>query len=182
MSNYHGTTILAVRRNGKCAIGGDGQLTLDDTIIKSKGKKVRKIFEEQVLVGYAGAAADALALLDIFEGKLKQHNGNLTMSALDMAKEWRMDRNLRRLEADMVVMDKQKMYLISGLGEVIEPDDNIIALGSGGSFALSAGRALYQHTEMTAAEIVKAALSIASEICIFTNSNLTVEELVEKAG
>ncbi len=177
MSNYHGTTILAVRRNGNVAIGGDGQLTLEDTIIKSKGKKVRKIFEEQVLVGYAGAAADALALLDFFEGKLKQHNGNLTMSALDMAKEWRMDRNLRRLEADMVVMDKQRMYLISGLGEIIEPDDNILALGSGGSFALSAGRALMQHTEMSAAEIVKAGLAIASEICVYTNSNITVEEL-----
>ena len=177
MSNYHGTTILAVRRNGLAAIVGDGQLTLDDTIIKSKGRKVRKAFEGQVRVGYAGAAADALALLDIFEGKLKQHNGNLTLSAMDMAKEWRMDRNLRRLEADMVVMDKHKMYLISGLGEVIEPDDNIIALGSGGSFALSAGRALYQHTEMPAAEIVRAALLIASEICIFTNANLTIEEL-----
>lgn len=177
MSNYHGTTILALRRNGQFAIGGDGQLTLDDTIIKSKGRKVRKIFEDQVLVGYAGGAADALALLDIFEGKLKQHNGNLTMSALDMAKEWRMDRNLRRLEADMVVMDKNKMYLVSGLGEVIEPDDDIIALGSGGSFALSAARALFQHTEMGATEIVRAALLIAAEICIFTNSNITVEEL-----
>lgn len=177
MSNYHGTTILAVRKNGNVAMGGDGQLTLDDMIIKSKGKKVRKIFEDQVLVGYAGAAADALALLDIFEGKLKQHNGNLTMSALDMAKEWRMDRNLRRLEADMVVMDMHKMYLISGLGEVIEPDDNIIALGSGGSYALSAGRALLQHTDMAAPDVVKAALAIASEICIFTNSNLTIEVL-----
>lgn len=177
MSKYHGTTILAVRRKGRFAIGGDGQLTLDDTIIKSKGRKVRKIFEDQVLVGYAGGAADALALLDIFEGKLKQHNGNLTMSALDLAKEWRMDRNLRRLEADMVVMDKQKMYLISGLGEVIEPDDDLIALGSGGSFALSAARALYQHTELEAPEIVRAALSIAAEICVFTNSNLTIEEL-----
>lgn len=177
MSTYRGTTILAVRRNGHCAIGGDGQLTLDDTIIKSKGKKVRKIFEDQVLVGYAGAAADALALLDIFEGKLKQHNGNLTLSALDMAKEWRMDRNLRRLEADMVVMDKSKMYLVSGLGEVIEPDDDVIALGSGGSYALSAARALLQHTQMPAAEIIRAALAIAADICVFTNSNLTVEEL-----
>ncbi|MCB9367467.1 MAG: ATP-dependent protease subunit HslV [Calditrichaeota bacterium] len=178
-SKYHGTTILAVRRNGQCAICGDGQLTLDDTIIKSKGRKVRKIFEDQVLVGYAGGAADALALLDIFEGKLKQHNGNLTMSALDMAKEWRMDRNLRRLEADMVVMDKTKMYLVSGLGEVIEPDDDLIALGSGGSFALSAARALYQHTEMSAKDIACAALEIASQICVFTNSNLTIEVLGE---
>lgn len=177
---YHGTTILAVRRNGNSAVGGDGQLTLEDTIIKSKGRKVRKLFEDQVLVGFAGAAADALALLDIFEGKLKQHNGNLTLSALEMAKEWRTDRNLRRLEADMVVCDLTKMYLISGLGEVIEPDDDIIALGSGGSYALSAARALLKHTELSASEIVRSALQIASEICVFTNSNLTLEELTPK--
>jgi ATP-dependent HslUV protease subunit HslV len=174
---YRGTTILTVKRDGKSAMGGDGQLSLDDVVVKSKGKKVRKLHEGTVMVGYAGAAADALALLDVFEGKLKQYNGDLTRASLEMAKEWRMDRSLRRLEAELVVTDNEKIYLVSGQGEVIEPDDDILALGSGGDYALAAARALKAHTSLTAKEIVIAALKIASEICVYTNDHLTVEEL-----
>ena len=175
--DFHGTTILAVRRFGKGAIAGDGQLTLEDIIIKGGGKKVRKLFDGKVLVGYAGAAADALALLELFEGKLKQYNGDLTRSVIEVAKEWRLDRQLHKLEADMVVMDDQKMFMLSGLGEVVEPDDEVLALGSGGAYALAAARALMIHTQLTAREIVEQSLKIASEICIYTNSNITVEEL-----
>jgi ATP-dependent HslUV protease, peptidase subunit HslV len=175
--DFHGTTILAVRRFGKCAIAGDGQLTLEDIIIKGGGRKVRKLFDGKVLVGYAGAAADALALLEIFEGKIRQYNGDLTRSVIEVAKEWRMDRSLRRLEADMVVMDNEKMFMLSGLGEVVEPDDSLIALGSGGAYALAAARALISHTEQSAREIVEHSLNIASQICIYTNSNITIEEL-----
>lgn len=174
---YHGTTILACRRFGKVVIGGDGQLSLEETIVKSKGKKVRPLFDGKVLVGYAGAAADALALLDVFEGKLKQYNGDLTRSVIEVAKEWRLDRNLRRLEADMVVADKDKMFLVSGQGEIIEPDDDLIGLGSGGAYALAAARALMMHTDLPARQIVEAAMAIASQICVYTNSFLTVEEI-----
>ena len=174
---YRGTTILTVKRDGKSAMGGDGQLSLDDVVVKSKGRKVRKLHEDAVLVGYAGAAADALALLDVFEGKLKQYNGDLTRASLEMAKEWRLDRNLRRLEAELVVTDNESIYLVSGLGEVIEPDDDILALGSGGDYALAAARALKAHTQLSAKEIVEAALKIAADICVYTNNNLTVEEL-----
>ncbi|MBU1638549.1 ATP-dependent protease subunit HslV [bacterium] len=174
---YRGTTILTVKRDGKSAMGGDGQLSLDDVVVKSKGKKVRKLHEDSVLVGYAGAAADALALLDVFEGKLKQYNGDLTRASLEMAKEWRMDRSLRRLEAELVVTDNEKIYLVSGQGEVIEPDDDILALGSGGDYALAAARALKAYTNLSAKEIVEAALKIAAEICVYTNDQLTIEEL-----
>ncbi|RPH95298.1 ATP-dependent protease subunit HslV [candidate division KSB1 bacterium] len=176
-ASYHGTTILAVRKNGKAAIAGDGQLTLEDTIIKSTGRKVRKLFDGKVLVGYAGAAADALALLDLFESKIKQYDGDLTRSVIEVAKEWRLDRNLRRLEADLLVLDSQKMFLLSGLGEVVEPDDDVVALGSGGTYALAAARALIKHTDLSAREIVQAAMAIASQICVYTNANITVEEL-----
>ncbi|HEY3295008.1 MAG TPA: ATP-dependent protease subunit HslV [bacterium] len=175
--DLHGTTILALRRNGKAAIAGDGQLTLEDIIIKGGGKKVRKLFDGKVLVGYAGAAADALALLELFESKLKQYNGDLTRSVIEVAKEWRMDRNLRKLEADMVVIDNDKMFMLSGLGEVVEPDDEVMALGSGGPYALAAARALMKFTDKSAREIAQESLQIASEICIYTNSNITVEEL-----
>ena len=174
---YHGTTILAVKKNGKIAVGGDGQLSLEDTIVKRHGKKVRALFDGQVLVGYAGAAADALALLDVFEGKLKQYNGDLTRSVIEVAKEWRLDRNLRRLEADMVVADAEKMFLVSGQGEIIEPDEDIIALGSGGTYALAAARALIKYTDMDAKTIVEAAMQIASQICVYTNNYLTIEEI-----
>jgi ATP-dependent HslUV protease subunit HslV len=174
---YHGTTILAVRRHGKVAIAGDGQLSMDDTIIKTTARKVRKLSDGKVLVGYAGGAADALALLDLFETKLKQYNGDLTRSVIEVAKEWRLDRNLRRLEADMVVLDNEKIFMLSGLGEVVEPDDDVVGLGSGGSYALAAARALLQHTELSAREIAEASLRIASQICVYTNTNITVEEL-----
>jgi ATP-dependent HslUV protease, peptidase subunit HslV len=174
---FHGTTILAIRRNGKSVIAGDGQLTLDDTIVKSTGRKVRKLFDGKVIVGYAGGAADALALLELFENKLKQYNGDLTRSCIEVAKEWRLDRSLRRLEADMVVMDTEKMFMVSGLGEVIEPDDDVVALGSGGNYALAAARALRKYTELSAREIAEASLKVASSICVYTNSNLTIEEL-----
>ena len=177
VSQRHGTTILACKRDGKTAVGGDGQLSLEDTIVKSKGKKVRSLYEGKVLVGYAGAAADALALLDVFEGKLKQYNGDLTRSVIEVAKEWRLDRNLRRLEADMVVADKDKMFLVSGQGEIIEPDEDIIGLGSGGTYALAAARALVKHTDLSARQIVEAAMAIASQICVYTNEFLTVEEV-----
>jgi ATP-dependent HslUV protease subunit HslV len=176
-SQFHGTTILAVRKNGKVVVGGDGQLSLEDTIVKHKGRKVRQLFEGKVVVGYAGAAADALALLDVFENKLKQYNGDLTRSVIEVAKEWRLDRNLRRLEADIVVADKDKIFLVSGQGEVIEPDENIVALGSGGTYALAAARALSAHTDLGARQIVEASMKIASEICVYTNSFLTIEEI-----
>lgn len=174
---FHGTTIVAVRRDGQSAIAGDGQLTLEDTIIKSSGRKVRKLLDGKVLVGYAGGAADALALLDVFETKLKQYSGDLTRSVIEVAKEWRLDRNLRRLEADMIVIDREKMFLMSGLGEVVEPDDNIIGLGSGGAYALAAARALTKYTTLSAREIAVASITVASEICVYTNANLTVEVL-----
>jgi ATP-dependent HslUV protease subunit HslV len=174
---YRGTTILAVKRDGKSAVGGDGQLSLDDIVVKTKGRKVRKLHEESVLVGFAGAAADALALMELFETKLKQFNGDLTRASLEMAKEWRTDRSLRRLEAELVVCDTEKMYLISGMGEVIEPDDEIISLGSGGDYALAAARALRTHTNLSAREIVESALKVAAEICVYTNDQLVIEEL-----
>jgi len=180
MKHYRGTTILAVKRDGRAAVGGDGQLSLDDVVVKRGGKKVRRLHDDTVLVGYAGAAADALALLEVFETKLKQYTGDLTRASLEMAKEWRTDRSLRRLEADLVVTDNEKMYMISGMGEVIEPDDEIVALGSGGEYALAAARALRKHTEMTAREIVEAALTVAADICVYTNANLTIEELDSK--
>jgi ATP-dependent HslUV protease subunit HslV len=172
---YHGTTILAVRKNGKSAIAGDGQLTMDDTIVKGTARKVRKLYDGKVLVGYAGGAADALALLELFETKLKQYDGDLTRSVIEVAKEWRLDRNLRRLEADMVVLDENKMFMLSGLGEVVEPDDNVVGLGSGGSYALAAARALLKHTDMGAQEVAEASLAIASEICVYTNKTISVE-------
>lgn len=176
-AQYHGTTIIALRRNGKACIAGDGQLTMEDTIIKSSGKKVRKLFDGKVLVGYAGGAADALALLEVFESKLKQYDGDLTRAVIEVAKEWRLDRNLRKLEADLVVLDSQKMFILSGLGEVVEPDDDVVALGSGGTYALAAARALMKHTELSGREIVQAAMEIAAQICVYTNSHVTVEEL-----
>lgn len=174
---YRGTTILALRRNGKVCIAGDGQLTLEDTIIKSSGRKVRKLADGKVLAGYAGGAADALALLEVFENKLKQYDGDLMRAVIEVAKEWRLDRNLRRLEADLVVLDREKMFLLSGLGEVVEPDDDVIALGSGGTYALAAARALMKHTELSAREIAEASMRVAAAICVFTNDRITVEEL-----
>ena len=174
----YSTTVLVVRKNGKTCMGGDGQITLGDTVIKHTTRKVRKIFHNKVLVGFAGGAADGLALMERLERKLEEHRGNLTRAAVELAKEWRMDRALRRLEAVLLVADREKIFLISGMGDVIEPEEPIMAIGSGGNYALAAARALYRNNpEMSAREIVEKSLKIASEICIYTNDKLTIEEL-----
>lgn len=176
---FHATTICAVRHNGKGAIAGDGQVTFGNSMVmKASAKKVRRLYRGQVLAGFAGSVADAITLFEKFEGKLEEHHGNLQRAAVELAKDWRSDRVLRRLEAMLLVVDATGMLLLSGNGEVIEPDDGILAIGSGGSFALSAARALKRHApQLTAAEIARNALQIASEICVFTNDNLVVEEI-----
>ena len=176
---FHATTICAVRHNGKGAIAGDGQVTFGNSMImKHSAKKVRRLYRGQVLAGFAGSVADALTLFEKFEGKLEEHHGNLQRAAVELAKEWRSDRVLRKLEAMMIVVDATGMLLLSGNGEVIEPDDGILAIGSGGSFALAAARAMKRHApQMEAGDLVRAALTIASEICVFTNNNLVVEEI-----
>lgn len=176
-AEYHGTTILAIRRNGKAAIGGDGQLSYGETVIKASGKKIRRLYEGKVLAGFAGGVADALTLFDLFEKKLNEYHGDLTRAAIELAKEWRMDRNLRRLEADLIVMDKEKMFLVSGQGEIIEPDDDVVALGSGGPYALAAVRAMVKHSKLSAKEMCRTALEIAADICVYTNNHLSIEEL-----
>ncbi|MDI4646230.1 MULTISPECIES: ATP-dependent protease subunit HslV [Cohnella] len=178
-ATFHATTICAVRHNGKGAIAGDGQVTFGNSMVmKASAKKVRRLYRGQVLAGFAGSVADAITLFEKFEGKLEEHHGNLQRAAVELAKDWRSDRVLRRLEAMLLVVDATGMLLLSGNGEVIEPDDGILAIGSGGSFALSAARALKRHApQMTAAEIARNSLQIASEICVFTNDNLIVEEI-----
>lgn len=171
------TTILCVKKGGAIAMGGDGQVTLGDTIVKEKAKKVRKLYKDAILAGFAGAAADAFTLFDKFEKTLEQYHGNLYRSAVELAKEWRIDKYLRRLEAMLAVADKNGVLLISGTGEIIEPDDNVLAIGSGGPYALAAARALIKHSDLDAAGIVKEALHITSRICIYTNDAITVEEL-----
>ncbi|MEH6942185.1 ATP-dependent protease subunit HslV [Bacillus sp. JJ722] len=180
MGNFHATTIFAVHHNGKCAMSGDGQVTLGNSIVmKHTARKVRKLFRGKVLAGFAGSVADAFTLYEMFEGKLEEYNGNLQRAAVELAKQWRGDKMLRQLEAMLIVMDKENLLLVSGTGEVIEPDDGILAIGSGGSYALSAGRALkrYSGDNLSAREIAEAALDIAGEICVFTNSNIIIEEL-----
>jgi len=176
---FHATTICAVRHQGKGAIAGDGQVTFGNAMVmKQNAKKVRRLYRGQVVAGFAGSVADAITLFEKFEGKLEEHHGNLQRSAVELAKEWRSDRVLRKLEAMMIVMDHSGLLLISGNGEIIEPDDGILAIGSGGSFALSAARALQRHApEMEAKEMAKASLQIASEICVYTNGNIIVEEI-----
>lgn len=171
------TTILTVRRNGKVAIGGDGQVTLGDTIMKSDASKIRKILEGKVITGFAGSTADAFALMERFEAKLKDYPSNVPRAATELAKEWRTDRALRRLEAMMIVVDADNTLLLSGNGDVIQPTDGICAIGSGGNFAMSAAKALLKHSDLSAAEIVKTALEIAAEIDIYTNNNIVVEEI-----
>jgi ATP-dependent HslUV protease subunit HslV len=173
---FHGTTILTVRRNGVVTIGGDGQVTLGNTVMKGNARKVRRLYDGKVLAGFAGGTADAFTLFERFEAKLQQY-GNLTRAAIELAKDWRGDRALRRLEALLSVADTQSLYIISGNGDVIEPQDDIMAIGSGGSFALAAARALLQNTELDAATIVERSLNIAADICIYTNRNLTIESL-----
>jgi ATP-dependent HslUV protease subunit HslV len=172
-----GTTILAVRHGGKVTVAGDGQVTVDVTIMKHGARKVRRLYNNQVIVGFAGATADAFTLFDRFDQKLEQYKGNLLRAAVELTKDWRTDRILRHLEALMIAVSKDHFLIISGNGDVIESDDDVMAIGSGGAYALAAARALVRYSSLTATEIVKEALKIASEICIYTNDNITVEEL-----
>ena len=179
MENFHGTTILTVRRGGTVVVGGDGQVTLGDTVMKGNATKVRKIYRDQVIAGFAGATADAFTLLERFESVLEKHGGQLKRAAVELAKDWRTDRMLRRLEAMMVVADKESSLLISGTGDVIDALDDLIAIGSGGPYAQSAARALFDNTELPAREVVEKSLKIAGDICIYTNNSLTIEEISE---
>jgi ATP-dependent HslUV protease subunit HslV len=172
-----GTTVLAVRREGKIAMGGDGQVTIGETVIKHTARKVRTLYQGKVLAGFAGSTADAFTLFARFENKLEQFNGNLSRAAVELAKDWRTDRVLRRLEALMTVADSDSMFLISGTGDVLEPEENVLAIGSGGPYARAAAEALVGHTEMSAVEVVREALFIASRICVYTNDQVHVEEL-----
>jgi ATP-dependent HslUV protease subunit HslV len=176
MSTYHGTTIIAVRKNGKVAIGGDGQVSIGETIVKGNANKVRTLKGGKVLAGFAGSVADALTLYEKFEEKLDRHPGNLGRAAVELAKDWRSDRVLRRLEALLVVADVEHVYLLSGGGELIEPDDGILAVGSGGNYALAAARALMSDANLSARDIVARSLEIAAEICVFTNKHHTILE------
>lgn len=171
------TTVIGIIRDGKAALGADGQVTFNNTIMKSNTRKVRKIHDNKIMAGFAGATADAFTLLQRFEGKLDSLRGNLYRAAVELAKDWRTDRYLRHLEAMLIVMDNKNVLLISGTGDVIEPEDNIIAIGSGGSYALSAARVLLKHTNLSAKDIVVESLRIAGEICIYTNANIVIEEL-----
>ena len=175
--NYHGTTILAVRQNGKAAVGGDGQVTLKDTVVKHHARKVRRIYNDKIIVGFAGATADALDLSERLEQKLERYNGNLTRSAVELTRDWRTDKYLRRLEALMIAVDKDSTYLISGNGDIIEPDEGVVAIGSGGIAAQAAATALVDFTDMDARGIVKEAMKIAASICIYTNDIVTIEEI-----
>jgi len=174
---FHATTVLAVRHNGHTAIAGDGQVTLGNTVMKGQAVKVRTLYDGQVLAGFAGAAADAFTLFERFEGKLNEYRGNLTRAAVELAKEWRSDKVLRHLEALLAVVDRDHALLVSGTGDVIEPDDGLVAIGSGGPYALAAARALTVHSDLDAATIAREALTIAGGICIYTNTHITVEEL-----
>jgi len=173
----HGTTILAMRKDGQAVMAGDGQVTLGDTVVKHQAKKVRKMYNDQILTGFAGSTADAFTLFERLEGKLEQYNGNLKRAAVELAKDWRMDRALRRLEALLIAVDRTECLILSGSGDVIEPDDNIAAVGSGGSYALAAARALAAHSQLSARQIVEEAMRIAASICIYTNNEFTIQEL-----
>ena len=175
---FHATTILCVKRDGKVAIGGDGQETLGNTVLKHNAKKVRRMYSERVIAGFAGATADAFTLFEKFEGKLEAYRGNMTRAAVELAKDWRTDKILRRLEALLIVADKEHIFIISGNGDVIEPGEGIAAIGSGGPYAQAAARALYENTELGAGEIIEKAMKIAAGICIYTNENIDIEELV----
>ncbi len=172
-----GTTVVAVKRNGKIAMAGDGQVTFGNTVLKQKARKVRKLYKGQVLAGFAGATADALTLFERLEKKLETYSGQLLRAAVELAKDWRTDKILRRLEAFLIACDKDHMLLISGAGDVVEPDEEVIAIGSGGPIALAAAKALLRYTTLSAKEIAEASLRIAGEICVYTNSEITIEEL-----
>ncbi|RLF06962.1 MAG: HslU--HslV peptidase proteolytic subunit [Thermoprotei archaeon] len=175
--NFHGTTILAVRHKDKVVVAGDGQVTLNDKIVKHFAKKVRRIYNDKIIVGFAGATADALNLFDRLEQKLERFNGNLTRSAVELARDWRTDKYLRRLEAILIAVDQSKIFLISGNGDVIEPDENIIAIGSGGVCAQAAAAALVKYSDLNANEVVREAMKIAASLCVYTNDTVTLEEL-----
>ena len=177
MEQFHGTTILTVRRGSRVVVGGDGQVSLGQTVMKGNARKVRRLYGERVIAGFAGGTADAFTLFERFEGKLEKHSGNLVRAAVELAKDWRTDRLLRRLEAMLLVADRQSSLLISGNGDVIEPEHNLAAIGSGGPYAQAAARALAENTELDARAIVERALNIAADICVYTNHNLTIEEL-----
>ena len=177
MKEIRGTTILSVRRGGKVVIGGDGQVSMGNTVMKGNARKVRRLYKGQVLAGFAGATADAFTLFERFEAKLEKHSGHLTRAAVELAKDWRTDRMLRRLEALLVVADKEASLILTGTGDVVEPEDSLMAIGSGGSYAQAAARAMLDTTDLAAREIVERGLSIAADICVFTNHNLVIEEL-----
>ena len=177
MEQYHGTTILSVRRGNEVAIGGDGQVTLGHIIVKASARKVRKLYQDRILAGFAGGTADAFTLFERFEAKLEKHQGNLLRSAVELAKDWRSDRALRRLEAMLAVADREHSLIITGNGDVLEPELGIVAIGSGGAYAQSAARALVENTELTAREVVEKSLGIAADICIYTNRSFTIEVL-----
>lgn len=176
-ANFHGTTILAVRHRGRVVVAGDGQVTLNSTVIKHQARKVRRLYNDKIVVGFAGATADALNLFDRFENKLERYNGNLTRSAVELARDWRTDKFLRRLEAIMIAVDPTTTFLISGSGDVIEPDEDVIAIGSGGMAAQAAATALIRHADLDAGKIAEHAMKIAASLCIYTNDTITIEEL-----
>jgi ATP-dependent HslUV protease, peptidase subunit HslV len=173
----HATTVICVRRDGEVAMAGDGQVTVGNTVMKHGAAKVRRLYHDKILAGFAGSAADAFALFSRFEAKLEEYRGNMERSVVELAKDWRMDKYLRQLQAMLIVANNEKAFLVSGNGDLIQPDDGILAIGSGGSFALAAARALMKHTNMTASEIAKESMHVASQICIYTNDNITVETL-----
>lgn len=177
MEQYRGTTILSVRRGNKVVIGGDGQVTMGNTVLKGNARKVRRLYQDRVIAGFAGGTADAFTLFERFERKLDMHQGHLLRAAVELAKDWRTDKILRRLEALLAVADSKASLIITGNGDVIEPEGGVIAIGSGGPFAQSAARALFENTKLSAREIVKKSLQIAGDVCIYTNHNLTIEEL-----
>ena len=175
--SIHGTTILAVRRNGKVALAGDGQVTLNTTVLKHKAKKIRRLYHDKIIAGFSGSTADAFTLFEKFETKIEQFNGNITRAAVELAKEWRTDKFLRRLEALLIIADKDTCFIISGNGDVIEPDDWVIAVGSGGPYAQAAAKALLDHTSLSARDIALEAMKIAANICIYTNDQILIEEV-----
>src|SRR5262249_12960342 len=177
MEQFHGTTIVSARRDGKVALGGDGQVTLGNVVIKASARKVRRLYHDRILAGFAGGTADAFTLFERFEAKLEKHQGHLMRSAVELAKDWRTDRALRRLEAMLAVADKDASLIITGNGDVLEPEQGLVAIGSGGSYALSAARALLENTDMDPETIVRKSLAIAADLCIYTNTNVTVETI-----
>ncbi|MCC7033777.1 MAG: ATP-dependent protease subunit HslV [Acidobacteria bacterium] len=177
LPTFHATTILAVRRDDRAVLAGDGQVTLGDTVVKQGARKIRRLYNDKVLAGFAGSAADSFALFSRFESKLEQYRGNLERSAVELAKDWRTDRALRRLEAMLLVLDHRSMFLLSGTGDLIEPDEGIVGIGSGGAYAQSAAKALARYTTLDARAIAEAAMRVAADVCIYTNGNVTLEEL-----